>query len=72
VASRLSSTSGAARGDRREPDVARVVQFSPRERGLASPANDNVRPTDRHILRLVGSVVMLAVMAAGGIYFYLS
>jgi len=73
VASRLSSTTGSARGDRREPAAARVVEFSPRGRDLVPPANDNVRPTARrHLLRLLGLAVALALMAGGSIYFYLS
>jgi hypothetical protein len=72
VASRPSSTIGAARGDRREPVVARVVQFSPRERSLIQPANDNIRPAGRHIVQLLGSALALALMAGGWIYLYLS
>jgi len=72
VASRLSSTTGSARGDRREPAAARVVEFSPRDHDLVPPANDNVRPTGRHLLRLLGPAVALALMAGGSIYLYLS
>jgi len=73
VASRPSSTSGAAPGEGREPAVARVVEFSVlRERGLTPPANDNVRPTGRHLVQLLGPAVVLALMAGGWIYLYLS
>jgi hypothetical protein len=72
VASRPSSSIGSARGDGREPVVARVVSFSLRERALTPPANDNDRPTDRRFLRLLGPVVVLALVAGGWIYLSLS
>jgi hypothetical protein len=72
VASRLSSTTGSARSDGREPVVARVVQFSPRERGVTPPANDNVRPIGRHMIQLLGPGVALALVAAAWLYVYLS
>jgi hypothetical protein len=72
VASRPSSTSGSARGDGREPVVARVVTFTTRERALALPANDNLRPSRRQIVQIVGPAAILALMAVGAIYLYLS
>jgi hypothetical protein len=68
VASRPSSTPGSARGDAREPTVARVIEFTPRERGLGSPANDNLRPTRRRAAHLLGPAVLLAVLAGGCLY----
>ncbi|MEJ0071659.1 MAG: hypothetical protein WDO24_26275 [Pseudomonadota bacterium] len=72
MASRPSSTIGSARGDGREPVVARVVPFTTRERGLTAPANDNVRPVGGHLGRIIGPAVLLALMAGGSIYLYLS
>jgi len=72
VASRPSSTSGTTRGDGREPVVARVVTLTTRERALAPPANDNLRPSSRQIAQIAGPAAILALMAIGGIYLYLS
>jgi hypothetical protein len=71
VASRPSSTSGPARRDARETVVARVFEFTARERGLGVAANDNVSPLGRRLLQLAATVLMLALIAGGGAYLYL-
>jgi hypothetical protein len=71
VASRPSSTSGSARGDAREPAVARVVTFTPAERVAAPAANDNQRSTARRLLNALGAAVAVALAAGGGLYLYL-
>jgi hypothetical protein len=65
VASRPSSSTGPTDGGGREPVAARVVEFTPRDRGFATPANDNVRPSGRWFLRTLGPALLL-VLAAGG------
>jgi hypothetical protein len=71
VASRPSSTSGSARGQPREPAAARVIAIAPREHGLGTAANDNFSPVGRRLLHIVGTAVMLALVAGGGVYLYL-
>jgi hypothetical protein len=70
VASRPSSTSGPARRDARETVVARVFEFTPRERGLGIAANDNLSPFGRRLLQHVATALMLALIAGGGAYLY--
>jgi hypothetical protein len=70
VVSRPSST-GAPPGEGREPVVARVIEFTPRERGLGTAANDNARSAVRYVVQ-VGGALAFALIAAGGVYFYLS
>ena len=71
MASRPSSTSGSARGDAREAAVARVIEFTPRERNLGAAANDNASPTSRRLLQILGTGLMFALVAGGGAYLYL-
>jgi hypothetical protein len=72
VASRPSSSTGSAHGGGREPVAARVVEFTPRDRGLAAPANDNGRPSGRRLFRAVGPVLLFALAASGWLYLYLT
>ncbi|MBI3516902.1 MAG: hypothetical protein HY060_22965 [Proteobacteria bacterium] len=71
MASRPSSTSGPTRGDAREAAVARVIEFTPRERSLGVAANDNASPVGRRLLQVVGTGLMFALVAGGGVYLYL-
>ena len=74
MASRPSSSTGSTHGGGREPVAARVVEFTPRDRGgLAAPANDNGRPSGRRLLvRALGPAVLFALAASGWVYLYLT
>jgi hypothetical protein len=71
VASRPSSSTGSTHGGGREPVAARVVEFAPRGNGMP-PANDNVRPTGRRLIRVLAPTLLFALAASGWAYLYLS
>ena len=72
MASRPSSSTDSTDGGGREPVAARVVEFTPRDRGFAAPANDNLRPTGRRVVRVLGPVLLAILAASGWAYLYLS
>jgi hypothetical protein len=41
------------------------VEFTPRDPGFATPANDNVRPSGRWFLRTLGPALLLVLAASG-------
>jgi hypothetical protein len=71
VASRPSSSTGPTDGGGREPVAARVVEFTPRDRGLTTPANDNARPRGRWVRRALGPALLFVLAASGWAYLYL-
>jgi len=71
VASRPSSTSGSTQGDGRAPAVHHVVQFAPRERALAPPANDNLRRPRQRRVALLGCALGFVLLGAALVYFSL-
>jgi hypothetical protein len=46
------------------------VEITPRDRGFATPANDNAKPTARRLARVLGPALLLVLAASGWVYLY--